>query len=503
MAIQLQLGLEVIKNYKRLSYTPWHAIAEFVDNSTQSYFDNKKALDKAYAESNEKLEVSIVYDKDEGLLRVTDNAMGMSYDELNRAMHVGEPPPITSGRSKYGMGLKTSACWIGNLWSVRTKKLGDTNEYKVIVDVNTVASGNNDLPFEKNDRHPKENHYTIIEIRNLNRVLYGKTTKKIQDFLRSMYRQDLRKDLIILSWNGIPLKWEDSKNMFLKAADGSLYSKGFEFKIDSKNVKGWVGVLEKGSRAKAGFSILHAERVVKGWPDSWRPESLYGQIQGSNDLVNQRLIGEIFLDDFEVSHTKDGILWEGDDEDKVQKGLKKYCIDYVEVCRTHRKYGADQRRPSEIETSTAIDELKRELLSAEMADLITVEAVPPPEVVQEAFKPLMETIEKREPTYSAKIGEFSVSGYLVADASINDPYLLVDSTSGNHVMVIINTNHPHWNQLIGSEGVLNYLRHCTYDGIAEWQARHKASTISPSTIKILKDQLLRLPLIMEMHEAGK
>ena len=37
-SIQLELGLQVIQSYRRLSYTAWHAIAELVDNSTQSYF---------------------------------------------------------------------------------------------------------------------------------------------------------------------------------------------------------------------------------------------------------------------------------------------------------------------------------------------------------------------------------------------------------------------------------------------------------------------------------
>src|SRR5205809_8070667 len=105
MALELKIGLDVINSYKRLAYTPWHAIAEFVDNSTQSYFDNKAALDDVYAKDGKGLLVSVVYDKDEGLLRVYDNAMGMSLDELKNALHVARPPRHTTGRSKYGRGL--------------------------------------------------------------------------------------------------------------------------------------------------------------------------------------------------------------------------------------------------------------------------------------------------------------------------------------------------------------------------------------------------------------
>jgi hypothetical protein len=83
--------------------------------------------------------------------------------------------------------------------------------------------------------------------------------------------------------------------------------------------------------------------------------------------------------------------------------------------------------------------------------------------------------------------------------SLNDPYVAVDATTADRVVVMVNLQHPHMQQIVGSEGFLNYLRHCTYDAIAEWQARHKAATIDPDTIKLLKDRLLRIPLEIEMH----
>ena len=160
--LQLELGLQVIQSYKRLSYTPWHAIAELVDNATQSYFDNQDILDRALNNSNESLLVGIVYDRDNsGLLRVSDNAMGMSYQELANALKVGFPPENTSGRSKYGMGMKTASCWIGNRWTVRTKKLGETQEHCVTIDVDKIASGNNNLDYHVDDGKSEGDHYTV------------------------------------------------------------------------------------------------------------------------------------------------------------------------------------------------------------------------------------------------------------------------------------------------------------------------------------------------------
>ena len=112
--MEFKIGLNSISSYKRLSYSPWHAIAEFVDNSTQSYFDNRDYLDSAGTGTDDTpLTIDITYKRRRpdfsGILIVEDNAMGMSFEELERAMHVALPPENRSGRSRYGMGLKTAS----------------------------------------------------------------------------------------------------------------------------------------------------------------------------------------------------------------------------------------------------------------------------------------------------------------------------------------------------------------------------------------------------------
>ena len=502
-SIQLELGLQVIRSYKRLSYTPWHAIAELVDNATQSYFDNQDILDEVLSEARDALTVGIVYDRAAGLLRVSDNAMGMSYDELSSALRVGIPPQNTSGRSKYGMGMKTSSCWIGNRWTVRTKKLGDTQEHYVTIDVDKIAGGDNDLSHYITDDRPKNDHYTIVEIRDHNQVFQGRTIGKIKDFLRSIYRQDLRNGWVTIEWQGSRLEWDDTDFQFLTAADGSPHRKVFEFNVNGKDVKGWVGILDRGSRSKAGFSILHADRVVRGWPESWRPETIYG-FQGRNDLVNQRLVGEIHLNDFDVSHTKDDILWREDELEQVEELLKKACDDYIVTARQYRRGRENESGPTDIEVQTAIEELQAEISSLEFLDAVILEDVPPPSAVTQALQPLKLAIGSREPSFRAMIeqAKFEVLGYLVNDTSANDPYVVVESTEEARVMIIINTQHPHWNQLAGDEGALNYLRHCTYDGVAEWQARRKSANLDPDTIKVLKDKLLRIAMEIEAKDSG-
>lgn len=466
--ITLTIQADAINSYKRLAYTPWHALAEFIDNSTQAYFDNRHLLDAALATEGDILEVSIAYDKDAGQLRISDNSIGMSLPDLEHALHVALPPKNTAGRSKYGMGLKTAACWLGNMWTIKTKKLGEAVEHQATINVEKIAAGEGALEYKAIEGRAPEKHYTVIEISDLNRSFQGRTLGKIREFLGSMYREDFRAKRLRLTWNGTPLEWKEVDDRILKAVNGSMYKKTFEFEVDGKKVHGWVGILDKGGRADAGFSVIHCGRVVRGWPDSWRPSRLYGQFQGSNDLVNQRLVGEIHLDGFEVSHTKDDILWLGDQEDQVEKKLLQCCEDYRQTAQDRRKGDDDERGPSETETNVALDELKKELTSPEMVDAILLETVPAPEVSGDAGPDDYDSIRGFDATFSATIGKLGVKGFLRPDMSPNDPYVTHDSAHESEVLIIINQTHPHWKQLKGSDGVLNYLRHCVYDGIAEW-----------------------------------
>ena len=88
MTINIEIGLNAIASYRRMDYEIWYALAEFVDNSTQSYANNKEALEVAFAEEGEGLEVRITYDRQgaEPVFRIVDNAMGMGYAELQHAL---------------------------------------------------------------------------------------------------------------------------------------------------------------------------------------------------------------------------------------------------------------------------------------------------------------------------------------------------------------------------------------------------------------------------------
>src|SRR5207247_1106332 len=183
--VNIRPDVSVYATYQRLSYTPWNAVAEFVDNSTQNYYDFRDDLNAAYRRegSKDKLKVAINYDHETNTLRVFDNANGMNMEELERAVVLDRPPPNRSGRCEYGMGLKTAACWFGKTWSIRTCRLGSSKELSVVVHVpDLVKKHVEELAVTEKPAHPT-NHFTEIAIQGLYKPIKGRTSSRICDQL--------------------------------------------------------------------------------------------------------------------------------------------------------------------------------------------------------------------------------------------------------------------------------------------------------------------------------
>jgi len=506
--MNIELGIEVISSYKRLSYKAWYALAEFVDNSTQAYFDSKE-LNALFDKTGEKLKVSIEVgtDREGEYIRIHDNSIGMSKHILENAVVIGKLPHDTKGRSKYGLGMKTAACWLGDYWTVKTKMLGETMEHSIVINVPVVAAGNKDLQYKENAGKDINDHYTRIEIRKLHRNLRARRTSwKIKSYLSSMYRIDIENNKLILTWQGQPLKEWDRKSIesrIIRRPDNSLEKEDFSFTVGGKTVKGWAGVFEKGSRRDAGFSIIQANRVIMGWPDSYRPETIFGsQEGGSNDLVNQRLVGELYMDGFDVSHTKDEILFENDELDELESKLLEHCERLRKIALSYRRYLADERQPTIDQFTQAINEFEVELNSSEIKDVVANYEIPDLILIQESNDTVKDTVMKKvKPTIKVKLGEVEVWLYVVNDMSPYEPYVIVESMkSKSMVIIIVNKAHPHWKHLTGTESILNFLRHCTYDGVSEWKAYFKSGRIDPDTIKMIKDNLLRVPFEIEANK---
>ncbi len=491
MAIKLHIGPEIIRSYKRLSYSPWYALAEFVDNSTQSYLSHKTELDAVIG--NTGLKIGITYNNAaRGTLTITDNAMGMSGDELENALHIGKPPLDRSGRSEFGLGMKTAACWFGNYWTVRTKMLGESVAHSIEFNVEDVANNNLDLKH-KTIKETPDKHYTVITIQDLNQRIVGQTTRLTKEFLSSMYRVDIRENTIKLLWNCELLSWKSPLE------DGNIhYNKGkpchkeINFRVNKKSVKGWIAVLERGSREKAGFSIIRRGRVIKGSPETWKPQAIFGQYEGSNDLVNQRLVGEIVLDNFGVSHTKDDILWAEDEKTEVELELAKRSEKYIEIARSFRKRGSEGRWPSRKTIDDAVNMFDEELTSPKFNKIVKSNGSIPVDLMLKSPEVMIKSATGNKSDTSVTIDDFEINVFLSSETSDTDPYLGIDMITNNSLNVVINMNHPYVKDLRGSMGVLTHIKSCTYEGVAQWKASKSWNTDNPQVIRTVKDRLLRI-----------
>ena len=156
--------------------------------------------------------------------KIKDNSIGMDEEDLKKAFLIGTPPEITDGRSRYGLGMKTAAFWLGDEWSIITKKLGHNKICTVNLDVNSISHGNLVLDIHTEEADENE-HYTIITINKLHRKFKGKTISKIKSFLASIYRFDIESNELFLFWNREQrLEWSPySDDDFIKNIEGTPY----------------------------------------------------------------------------------------------------------------------------------------------------------------------------------------------------------------------------------------------------------------------------------------
>jgi hypothetical protein len=504
--IKINFTSDIINSYKRLAYRVWYALAEYVDNSTQAYLNNKKVLDIVYEEEQRNLSVYINYVKGknikEDFFEIIDNSMGMSLVELEKAFQIGLPPNDNSGRSRYGLGMKTASFWLGDEWTITTKKLEEEKEYTITLNIENIANGNLALDIQSKDVDKSE-HYTVIKVSNLRRRFKGMTINKIKSYLSSIYRFDVTSDMLELYWNDEKLEWNGyTDDDFVKNSEGQPYKRDFTFEIDGKSVTGWAGVLSSGSRSKGGFALVQGNRVIQSPPNGYKPETIFGEQEGGiNNLVNQRIVGEIFLEGFEVSHTKDNILWEGTQMDDLDDEILEQIGDFRKVANEYRKNAVDERAPSDEDFDFAVDKLISELNSGELSDIVLSKVVPPDTLILESNKQIEKAIiESTEPTI-IKLAGLTIKLYIDDRMSANDPYVINDSISDKDtVIVIVNKNHPFWNELDGAIGILNYLRQCVYDAVSEWKAYFIKSSMQPDTIKHIKDDLMRVPFIIDKNK---
>lgn len=312
-SINIRPGVSILSVLKHLNYKPWFALAEFVDNSVQSYIDHQTDLEKLEG-PDFKLQVSIEIDPTEnGKITVRDNAAGIFEQDYPRAFLPAAVPPDSTGLSEFGMGMKSAACWFAQKFIVRTGALGETVAREVFFDVTKIVQNSLEELSIKSDPKEPNIHFTTIVLSDLHKPLHGKTVNKIKEHLESIYREFFRQGILELTFNGEMLSYAEPKILnapYYKDESGPSIEWKKEINFDfggGQSVHGFAALRETGNTSSSGFALFRRSRVIQGSADEgYRPEYIFKK---PNSFLYQRLYGELHLEGFDVSHTKDGFRW--------------------------------------------------------------------------------------------------------------------------------------------------------------------------------------------------
>lgn len=509
--VSIRPGVSVLSVLRHLNYKPWFALAEFADNSIQSYLSCKKDL-IAVEGKDFQLCITITIDAgDTGCIKIRDNAGGIHKSEYARAFRPAQVPTDCTGLCEFGMGMKSAACWFSPRWTVRTSALGEDTEKTVAFDINRIVHDEIEELDVAARSVDKRLHFTEVILNNIYRVPIGRTVGKIKEHLTDIYRVLMREEGIIIKFDGEVLKYQEPGILVAphyKTPEGQeiLWRKDLTFDFgDGLKASGFAALRKTASTSGAGFALFRRRRLVQGSGDEgYRPEFIFGK---PNTFVYQRLFGELHLEGFEVSHTKDGFKWD-ENETPFLEILKEELSDKsLPILQQAREYRVQPKRSDLVRgatiattrTSATIEEHVPAVLEP-----LTDNAVgedPPDELgtAQAACKRVIDVELHGQPwriilelTYDPAVGD-----WLEISDQIIDDHHRPKERSHRILGLRLSLSHPFMERFAGSDPdrIEPLLRVAAALGLAEMAARdsgvRKGGTIRRNVNELLRNALWR------------
>jgi hypothetical protein len=500
-SVEIRPGVGVLALLSSMNYKPWYALSELVDNALASFLANRERL-AADPYGQDKVTVKIRFDKGLGEIEVWDDAGGIATADVPRAFRPAEPPPDTSGLAQFGIGMKSAACWYARCFTVSSTALGEEVRRTVAFDVPAIVDDQvESLPIQLQPAAAGD-HGTTLILSELHRpVPTGTTLGKIRRYLASIYRDYLRRGLLVLEVGGRPVEYEEPDVLVAprwdaeEGATARRWRKEIEVELPSgQKLHGWAALRAKGSTSQAGLALLFRGKVVvgAGGPAGdvdglYRPSEVFGS---SNSFVAQRLFGELDVSAMQVAHSKDAILWNGEEEpflERLREALDDDGMPLLRMATGHRV----------TETGDDVDEKLNQVVesivdAAEGSDA-GGEQIPGGEGAGEGGDS-----GKPEESVSGKF-RLRVTG---SDVEVSFAVVIGDGRTWIHVrevkdgyLIEIDRAHPFMQSFahLPEQEVEPVLRIAVALGMAEIEARH-AGAPDPGGLRSRLNQLLHGPL---------
>jgi hypothetical protein len=490
--IDIQPDVSALRMFRSMSFTPWFALGEFVDNSITSAMKFHEKL-VALNGPDYRLRVKIDFPPGENSLTIEDNAAGISRQEMQRALRMGKAPQdVSVGLSRHGVGMKAAAFWWGARLEISTFPIDEEHGWKTIVDVSTEGDIATHvqveaIPFRKSGPG------TLVVISGLWQKTPQKRTKgAIKSYLPSIYRAFLgggtgNADLTCeISYEGELLSFENPPLLNEPfwptrfgpepGAPSVLWRANFETILASgKRVNGWYGILESMQRDRAGFFLHYRGKGIAGvvpvLPDqtraghegegakdavaraSYKPRKIFGQVGGYPD---QSIIGEFDVSDFGKTISTDFPLWSPEEEEEFVSKLHENMSQgpdgsFRNMAKNYRRNLGKKAKQTQDEISAAGD-LEGERIQVALSNFVEhIEVSDLPYVGYEAPPTLENENAKDNGLGKLELTKFALSdrdGHLhqfemdfIADRSA-DFIGIYEEAGSHHHTVRVNQNHP-------------------------------------------------------------
>ena len=318
-----------------LDYQKSRALAEFIDNSIQSYKDNRDKL-KAIAGNAGHLVPEILINAysskyvvvgERKSIIIEDKAGGISREHLPNAIKPARVNPNRSARGlgEFGIGMKSAAIWFSNRWIIKTSSVGERGCFSLEFNLNKLIKEDRSLISVQESAVMPNQHGTKIKLIDTDRSIEDiDDARKLLLELKEIFLLFIRKKevKIRLFFDGEevfckeegkylhipePLSAKRYNNKNQPEGEVTDWHTKVSLNVGNKKAKGFVMIREKGSyKFNAGLRLFKNNRLIEGTNGKpYLPENIF---ETTNKYGRQRIYGELHLDDFRSDFSKSGFV---------------------------------------------------------------------------------------------------------------------------------------------------------------------------------------------------